>query len=78
MSALRGYERKEEERKRNRKPKFRHAIDTSDQRAKKKLLENTTWFKNNKGKDKGRQKEKGRRKEKERWCHENEKLSYSP
>ena len=52
VSALRNYERKEKERKREKKPKFRHGRDTVGIRTRKKLLENITWFKNNKNKDK--------------------------
>ena len=54
-SALKGYERKEINRKKEGKSKFRTAASTREIRSKKKLLEQITWFRNNK-KD---EKEKG-------------------
>ena len=58
ISALKGYHRKENERKKDRKPKFRHGKDTVMTQNRKKLIENVTWFKNTKNKEKG---EKGKR-----------------
>ena len=52
ISAIRGYERKEKDRVAQNKPKFRHGKDTLSSRIKKKLTENTTWFKNNKDREK--------------------------
>ena len=77
-SAIRGYERKESERIQNSKPKFRHAVDSSDERAKKKLLENTTWFRNKKKKRQTKEDGRDRKKENGRWRHENENVNDSP
>ena len=44
LSAIRGYERKEKERKRSNRQKFRHGKDTLKNRITKKLTESTTWF----------------------------------
>ena len=75
VSALRNYERKEKERKRENKPKFRHGRDTVGIRTRKKLLENITWFKNNKNKDKDALRKMSKR---EKWRHPNEKETDSP
>jgi len=75
VSAVRSYERKENERKDERKPKYRHGKDTFGQRARKKLTENVTWFRNNRSKTK---KELNSNSGKTRWRHQNEKVTDSP
>ena len=77
VSAVRNYERKEKERIREKKPKYRHGKDTTGIRARKKMLENITWFRNNKDKKKDNndlERENGRK----RWRHQIEKATDSP
>ena len=76
VSAFRGYERKVKERKKAGKPKFRHSHESVNERTRKKLIENTTWFKNTrKRKEESEKKKKVR---KDLWKHPYEKESDSP
>ena len=52
VSALKGFKRKEEERKGDMKPKFRYGKNTVQIRNRRKLIEKVTWFKNTRKKDK--------------------------
>ena len=79
-SALKGYNRKESERKLKGISKFRTAASTREKRNRKKLLEQITWFRNNKkGEKENGGKEAIKRREKERkWRHPQEKPTDNP
>ena len=53
VSAVKGYERKEQDRKLEKKKKYRHGKYTAAERARKKLMDNVARFKNNKTKKGG-------------------------
>ena len=79
VSALRGYEQKERERRKNGTQKFRHGKDTLQGRIRKKLIENVTWFKNRR--KKARERKNSRDMDnfgKNKWRHQMEKPSDSP
>ena len=79
VSAMKGFIRKEKERKDELKPKFRHGKTTVSIRNRKKLIEKVTWFKNTKRKEKeGKGRQDYQNEGRNRYRHQLEKITDSP